>query len=251
MSGPGRPVGISQRIRLEWLDEAAALARERRSSAQVRSALVEMLLDKVSVGGSAPRNNREKTITILARVWCRPLPSLIPLRDAGLQLLDGAAPAGRLAVHWGMTMAVYPFWSAVATQVGRLLRLQDAATAAQINRRVQEQYGERSTVARATRHILRSFVDWGILADTETRGRYVPADVHPLTSPELLAWLAEAALHVRDGEPAPPGDLLQQPGLFPFHASYVPPLALAAASPRLEVVRHGLDSELLVPRSVG
>lgn len=37
-----------------------------------------------------------------------------------------------------MTMAVYPFWNAVATQVGRLFRLQGIATAAQINRRVQE-----------------------------------------------------------------------------------------------------------------
>ena len=249
MSGLTRPVGISQRTRLEWLDEAAALARAKHSWTQVRSALVEMLRDKVSVSGTAVRGNREKTVTILARIWCRTPSSLTPLRDSGLRLLEGATPASRLAVHWGMTMAVYPFWSIVATHVGRLFRLQGTVTAVQISRRVQERHGERTTVARATRRIVRSFVDWGVLADTETRGRYVPGEVHPLTSPELLAWLAEAVLHARDTETAQSEDLLQQPNLFPFRVSYVPPNVLAAASPRLEVVRHGLDSALLVLRT--
>ncbi len=246
--GASRPVRFSQRVRLEWLDEAAHLARAGQNRANARSALVEMLRDKVSVGGNAAGSNREKTVTILTRTWCGPPSRLIPLRDTGLRLLDDAALASRLAVHWGMTMAVYPFWSAVATQAGRLLRLQGVATAAQIRRRVQEQYGERSTVARATRRVLRSFVDWGVLADTTTRGQYTVGEQHPVQAPELVGWLAEAALHARAGHPASPNDLLQQPGLFPFRVSYVPPRSLAAASLRLEVVRHGLDSELVVLR---
>ena len=246
--GASRVVGLSQRVRLEWLDEAARLARAGQNRAEAWSALVEMLRDKVSVGGTAARGNREKTVTILTRTWCGPPSRLIPLRDAGLRLLDGATPASRLAVHWGMTMAAYPFWSVVATQAGRLLRLQGVATAAQIQRRVQEQYGERPTVARATRRVLRSFVDWEVLADTTTRGRYTAGEQHPVQAPELVGWLAEAALHTRAGHPASPNNLLQQPGFFPFRVSYVPPRSLATASPRLEVVRHGLDSELVVLR---
>lgn len=119
-------------------------------------------------------------------------------------------------------MAAYPFWSVVAAQVGRLLRLQGVATAAQINRRVQERYGERPTVARATRRVVRSFVEWGVLDDTATRGRYAPAGPRPVSGPELVIWLSEAALHARAG---------------------------AAASPRLDMVQHGLDSELLVLRT--
>lgn len=155
-------------------------------------------------------------------------------------------PTGRLAVHWGMTMAAYPFWNAVAAQVGRLLRLQGLATAAQVRCRVQEQYGERPTVARATRRVVRSFVDWGVLADTETRGRYVAAEPCPVRAPALVAWLAEAALHVRDGEPAAPVQgLLGQPGLFPFRVSYVAARGLAAESPRLDVAHQGLDTEVV------
>ena len=284
MSGPAsRAVGLSQRLRPEWLDEAAALARAGRDRAQARSALAEMLQEEVSVGGSSSRSNREKTVTILTRIWCGPPSRLLPLRDAGLRLLDGMGLAGamepaevmepaeamesagltepaatteptdamestwRLAVHWGMTMAVYPFWNAVAAQVGRLLRLQGVATAAQVNRRVQEQYGERPTVARATQRVVRSFVDWGVLADTETRGRYVAAEPCPVRAPALVAWLAEAALHVQDGEPAAPvQELLGQPGLFPLRVSYVTARGLAAESPRLDVAQQGLDTEVVM-----
>ena len=280
MSGPAsRTVGLSQRIRLEWLDEAAELARAGRDRAHAWSALAETLQEKVSVGGTSPRSNREKTVTILTRIWCGPPPRLVPLRDAGLRLLDGMGPAeatepsevtepagvteptattepagateptGRLAVHWGMTMAVYPFWNAVAAQVGRLLRLQGIATSAQVHRRVQEQYGERPTVARATQRVVRSFVDWGVLADTKTRGRYVASEPCPVRTPALAAWLAEAALHVRDGEPAAPvQELLGQPGLFPFRVSYVTARGLAAESPRLDVAHQGLDTEVVMLR---
>ena len=317
MSGSAsRAVGLSQRIRLEWLDEAAALARAGRDRAQAWSALAEMLRDKVSMGGTSPRGNREKTVTILTRIWCEPPPRLLPLRNAGLRLLDEigsagavesadvvesaeamepagatepasrsarfarrnrrraptkamepagvtepaatAEPAGAmestecLAVHWGMTMAVYPFWNAVATQVGRLLRLHGVATAAQVRRRVQEQYGERPTVARATRRVVRSFVDWGVLADTETRGRYVAAEPCPVRAPAVVAWLAEAALHVRDGElGAPVQELLDQPGLFPFRVSYVTARGLAGESPRLDVAHQGLDTEVVGLRGAG
>ena len=258
-------VGISQRVRLEWLDHAAELAHAGRSRSQVWDALAEMLRDKVSIGGTGARSNRQKTITILTRIWCNPPTQLVPLRDAGIRLLVGSGPDGhtlgtgegleparqfesatRIAVHWGMTMAVYPFWNAVATQVGRLLRLQGIATAAQINRRVQERYGERPTVARATQRVLRSFVDWGALVDTEVRGRYAPGKAQSVDDPKLIAWLAESALHVRGTQAVPLDDLLRQPGLFPFCLDYVPSHALAAASPRLEVVRHGLDTELLM-----
>lgn len=247
-NGGSRVVGISQRVRLEWLDHAAELAHAGRSRSQVWDAMAEMLRDKVSIGGTGARSNRQKTITILTRIWCNPPTQLVPLRGAGLRFLVGVEPesATRIAVHWGMTMAVYPFWNAVATQVGRLLRLQGIATAAQINRRVQERYGERPTVARATQRILRSFVDWGALADTEVRGRYAPGKAQSVDDPRLIAWLAEAALHVRGTEAVPLDDLLRHPSLFPFCLDYVPPHALATASPRLEVVRHGLDAELLM-----
>jgi len=71
-----------------------------------------------------------------------------------------------------MVTAVYPFWSGVAVQVGRLLRHQGPAAAAHIQRRVREQYGEREPVSRAARRVLRSYLDWGVLQETDTKGIY-------------------------------------------------------------------------------
>ena len=80
-------------------------------------------------------------------------------------------------------MAVYPFWSGVATQVGRLLRLQGSAAAAHVQRRVREQYGERETVSRAARRVLRSYLDWGVLQETGKKGIYSAGSFRPLRIP--------------------------------------------------------------------
>ena len=93
-----------------------------------------------------------------------------------------------------MVSAVYPFWSAVAAQVGCLLRLQGRVSAAQIQRRLREHYGERETVARAARRVLRSFVDWGVVAPTDLKGIYQAGRSLPVDDPGIIAWLLEAAL---------------------------------------------------------
>ncbi len=57
------------------------------------------------------------------KIWVRPPRDLHPLQREGLKLLSHLPRGDHIAVHWGMAMAVYPFWGAVATHVGRLLRL--------------------------------------------------------------------------------------------------------------------------------
>jgi hypothetical protein len=114
----------------------------------------------------------EKTIAILMRIWATTPKELRPLRDDGLKLLQVGSSETRVAVHWGMTMAVYPFWGIVADITGRLLKLQGSATIAQILRRIKEQLGERETVTRAAQRIVRSYVDWRVLSDTSEKGMY-------------------------------------------------------------------------------
>jgi len=47
--------------------------------------------------------------------------------------------------------------------------------AAQAQRRIKEQLGEREAVSRAARRVLRCFVDWGVLQDTSEKGVYQSA----------------------------------------------------------------------------
>ena len=248
MNGRAAQIGFSQRIRLEWLEKTAELLLAGNDSAAVYAALEEMLLDKVSVNSRPERGNRDKTITILMKTWLRVPRSLEALRDDGLNLLRNQDQHGRVAVCWGMATAAYPFWGAVASQTGRLLRLQGVAAAAQVQRRIREGYGDRPTVSRAARRVLRSFVDWSVLKDTATKGVYEQGDQHPIAAAELVAWVVEAILHGGANGAAPMRDLLDHPGLFPFRLMHVAAGRLVSLSPRLDLLRHGLDEDLVMLR---
>lgn len=242
-------VGISQRIRVEWLDATVNLVLAGNGSAAIQECLHRMLAEKLSVGSDAARGSRQKAVTILMKVWRNVPPGLEPLRDAGLKLYPALDADHCHALHWGMTMAAYPFWGTVAAQTGRLLRLQGTARAAQVQRRIRERHGERQTVARATARVLRSYVDWNVLADTETKGVYALGAKREIEKPEVAAWLCEAMLRTRAATVARTNGLL---GHTAFFAYGLPPLTawqLAAQSSRLEASRQALDEEVLMLRS--
>jgi len=246
-------IGFSQRVRLEWLAQTANLVLAGNDKAAINEALQELLKDKVSVGGLSKGSNRNKTISILRKVWVTTPEELIPLRNDGLSFLSTQSSSLTphhlsIAIHWGMVMAVYPFWSCVATQTGRLLRLQGSAAAAHVQRRVREQYGERETVSRAARRVLRSYLDWGVLQENGAKGIYSAGATLAIDDSRLIAWLAEASLHARANGSAPLKDLIDSPSFFPFRIKPVRAENLVAASSRLDLLRHGLDDDLIMLR---
>jgi hypothetical protein len=194
------------------------------------------------------RGSIDKTITVLMRVWLRTPAALTPLRIEGLELLQRLPQGEHTAVHWGMMMAVYPFWARVAAQVGRLLRLQGTASIAQVQRRIREHYGERETVSRRVRYALRSYVEWGVLSETATKGIYSTAAVIALDDPKLTAWLVEASLRAAGTDSAPLKELLDNPSLFPFRMKPMSGSSLVVSSSQLEILRHGIDEELVILR---
>ncbi len=248
MTRPANQIGFSQRVRLEWLEQTTNLILAGNDKAAVNDALQELLKDKVSVGGHAVRGNREKIITILLKTWLTVPGELESLRIEGLELLKSVPRSDRLAIHWGMVMAVYPFWSGVAVQVGRLLRLQGSVVAAHVQRRVREQYGERETVSRAARRVLRSYLDWDVLQETGKKGVYTAGMTLPINDSQLIVWLVEASLLSRANGSAPLKDLIDNPCFFPFRITPIHAARLVAASSSLDVLRHGLDEDLVMLR---
>ena len=61
-------------------------------------------------------------------------------------------------------------------------------------------------------------------------------------------WLAEALLHAHSNDSVALKTLFESTSLFPFHLDPVTADRLAAASGRLDVLRHGLDQELIMLR---
>ena len=140
-----------------------------------------------------------------------------------------------------------PFWSAVAKAVGRLLNLQETLTSNQVYRRLAETYGDREVVYRATRTVLRSFVDWEVLKEHNTKGIYASVMPIPINDTRVAAWLVEAYLLSIKERGANPKVIYGSPVFFPF------PIANESASigqlnNRVELLQHGLDENFVVLR---
>src|SRR5262249_30283148 len=139
--------------------------------------------------GEGSRNAREKVLTVLLCTWAIVPPDLVSFRDDGLAMFDHVASSGTVALHWGMLLAAYPFFGAVAATAGSLLRLQGRFSAGQLQRRMRERYGERETVVRASRRVLQSMADWGALDDTGEHGVYTNRPRRAVIDASLGPWL--------------------------------------------------------------
>ncbi len=248
MSNRINQIGLDRAVRLKWLDQTATMVLAGNDIASIKLALQDDLKDSFRSVDTTVRGSIDKTITILTKVWLKPPAVLEQLRLEGLDLLTNLSRADRLTVHWGMVMAVYPFWASVAAQVGRLFRLQGSASAAHVQRRLREQYGERETVSRRARYVLRSYVDWGVLRVAGTVGIYSACPTLAIDDSRLIAWLVEASLHARSNGTAPLKDVIGSPSLFPFRLKRIAPDQLATTSSRLDFLRHDLDNELVMLR---
>jgi hypothetical protein len=154
------------------------------------------------------------------KIWANIPDELRSFHREGLDLIATLPPQEHLAVQWCMTMSVYPFWAGVSNHVGRLLRLQGTVVANQVQRRLREQYGDRETVSRRVRYVLRSFVDWEVLRETAEKGIYSTGDVLPIHNVKLIAWMTEAVVRSREGGSATMKDLLTGPSIFPFQLDH-------------------------------
>ncbi len=248
MNGRKAQIGFSQRIRLEWFEKTANLVMAGNTKTSINEILQDLLKDNLSGGKPGVRGSREKTITILMKIWLTVPSELEALRNEGLRILQGLPRKDRIVVHWGMALAAYPFWGAVAAHTGRLLRLQGTTAAAHVQRRIKEQYGERETASRAARRVLRSFIDWGVLNETQDKGVYAQGNQYSIQDPKLIAWLVEASLHARMNGSAAIKELLDNTSLFPFHLAHISAEYLVSSSPRLDLLRHGLDEDLVMLR---
>lgn len=243
-------IGIDRIVRLEWLERAAQLAEADNHSNTVKQTLLEILAISFPTSDPSVRGSLAKTVTILMNVWLSGPKELDGLRKAGLELLRAESGQDRLVVHWAMLMATYPFWGAVAGQTGRLLRLQETITAEQVQRRICEQYGERESVFRRVRYVLRSFIAWGVLQETEIKGRYRQGLTLSIEDPQLIAYLIEAVLHAKSNASTRLTDMLESTSLFPFRLGRITAESLLITSPRLECLRHNMSDELVMLKSL-
>jgi hypothetical protein len=239
-------IGIKQAIRFEWMQKTANFLLAGLDVKTIRQELHEFLADRKGNGSKGNRSDQTRTFVVnnLMNIWVSPDPELIAFRNASLAFLQ-ENPSMALAVHWGMISAVYPFWFNVARQTGRLLALQDQVTQTQIINRLKEHYGDRQTVIRYAQYVIRSFVAWGILKDSEAKGCYEKAAPMSIAEPNLAILMFESTLLAIPEAKGALGLLLSNPAFFPFQLPVMTGDFISQHSDRIEVIRYGLDDELL------
>ncbi|MFC2167766.1 hypothetical protein ACFLRW_02190 [Acidobacteriota bacterium] len=246
MSNRFNQIGLDRLVRLEWLEKTTSYVIAGLESNDIRNILKNDLIPFFRSNNPNVRGSIDKTVTILLKVWLRVPTELENLRLKGLELIKQNPQQSHIVNHWGMLMATYPFWSAVAVQVGRLLKLQGDVKGSLIQRRIREQYGERETVSRRVRYILRSFLDWGVLHETDIKGEYRTGFSTDVDEIQLVAWLIEASLHSRSSGSASLMDLLESPCFFPFKIKHLLSGSFLSSSSSIEIIRHGLDKEMVI-----
>ena len=246
MSNRHEAIGIKQAIRLEWMQKASNLMLVGLEAKTIRQELHEFLADRKGNGVEGERSDQTRTFVVnnLMKIWVTPDLELISFRDASLEFLR-EHPSMALAVHWGMISAAYPFWFNVARQTGRLLALQGQVTQTQIINRLKEQYGDRQTVSRYARFVIRSFVAWKALKDSEAKGCYEIFSQVSIANPNLVILMFESALLTTLEAKGALGMLLNNPAFFPFQFPVITGDFISQRSDRIDVVRYGLDDELL------
>jgi hypothetical protein len=240
-------IGIKQVVRLEWYDYALDMLLDGQLPKEIRLQLDEFIRERLQSGGYGERGEQTytKAVTQVMKCWVSPDYELISFRNCAMTLARSTAKELRSALHWTVTVAAYPFWYRVATQVGRLLNLQDSITQSQIRLRCFEAMGERSTVERSARRVIRSFVAWELLQDIETKGCYEKTAPAKVTDPNLAILMIEAALLAMPDAKGALGLLLNNPAFFPFELPVLSGDFIAQRSDRVEVNRYGMDDELL------
>jgi hypothetical protein len=233
-------IGFDRRLRQEWLD---AIASKRTAGATVPE--LRKYGHKLLRGECPGDEARGKTLTVLFHLWVDVPAIAVALRDGAGKLLADLDPKHRIALHWGLGLATYPFFRDTADATGRLLALQDSVSLAQIQRRLAERWGQRSTAERAAQRIVRSWIDWGVLRESKQRGTYIASKPIDLAGP-LASWMVEAMLVGADAESQAVAHARKAPQLFPFDLK-VSAHELRRA-PRLVVHRQGVDEDVVMLR---
>lgn len=242
-------IGIKQAIRYEWMQKTTNLLLAGLAAEEIRAELHTYLEDRMGSGvrGNRSPEARSFAVTILMNTWVTPDPVLTGLRDSALVQVRSQG-SDELAAHWAMICAAYPFWYNVARQTGRLLALQDQITMKQVIARSVEQYGDRQTVSRNAQFVVRSYAGWQVLQESDTTGYYKRVEKQPVQSQATIRVLLESALHAMPEGKETLSVLLSNPAFFPFSLPVISGDSLSQGSDRLEVVRYGLDAELLMLR---
>ncbi|MFC1584564.1 hypothetical protein ACFL5V_03340 [Fibrobacterota bacterium] len=227
-------IGFDRALNLQWLNAAADIARK-----NIRESEKIALIDEMLSGTPLGKEARRKSRTVLASIWVRKNDEQASFHKSSIHLLEKTGINDRIILHWGRCIATYPFFGFVATQCGRLQKLQDDMTIHEIKRRVVEKYGDTERVIRSIRQTIQTFKLWGILKQ-EGSNEYTAEQKRKINSKEISAWLLQSFFYYQSTQTASFDELTHHPVFFPFALAEVNPKRISLLNEQLDFIQNGI-----------
>lgn len=203
-------VGFDRFIALEWSEFALELAAHPSMRKQDQVNELKTYLSNYLDGNDAIR----KTANVLTRLWLDTNMVFSELRDKAILIHKKGNDLDKVALHWGMSLAVFPLFKDTAVQVGRLCSIQGSFQRNEIHGRLLESYGNLGTLPRSVNRILQSMQNWHTLQKTATKA-YTKKHIR-ITDAEIELWLIEATINSSTHQRILFNDLFRLPELFPY-----------------------------------
>lgn len=231
-------IGFDRYVDIEWCRSALDAATTQSSIDVVRDQVATMLPGTES---------QRKTLDVLKRLSTKPFDHLADFIYRGIAIYRRRGQDVVLSLIWGASIASYPFFGKTSETIGRLLTLQGDCSIKELQRRMSEQYGDRSGVERAVARVIQSQESWQALTRDQTAKRVLKLQAVVIDDDELTAWLIEAALRYA-GKPVSVPSLHSLPVLFPFNLTR--PLAYVVSNtPSLDIRSEGPSNQYVALRS--
>lgn len=203
-------VGLSQNIRLAWLNKALQLSMEEPDEAAIKEKINEYLSFEIKSA-----INIRKSREILLKLWYYENSQTDSIRQQAKECYR-INPANAIPLHWGMLLMEYPVFGDVSRLISKMTEFGDPFTPAQLRQKVFDAWGERSTLYYSVDKILATMRNLGVLQTEKGKYSVAPLDI---TCAEVASVLLQAVMQENGTGYVAYSEINSIAELFPFRYS--------------------------------
>jgi len=204
-----RTIGLSQKLRLAWLNKAVELLNEDLSEKDYRDKLTEYLSYEIE----SPTILR-KTSRNLMLVWFyHEIDSVSRLRPSAIDLIK-KYPEYAPVIHWCMLMLTFPVFHDLCHIMGRMLEFSDTITLRQLKQKLYDDWGERQTLHYSTSKIICTMKDLNAVEVTKPGNYHVI--IHSISEDNVTRFMLKSAMLSGNTDYYKINELASLEVLFPF-----------------------------------
>ena len=180
-------LGVGQNIKRAWLDATLDMVIAQTAPEETRKRLFAIVSGSETKDGLRGKESAKKVLSMLSAWFAPKEQCLAVFAGQMLKIAQQCFREERVALHWAILSATYPFFMEVSLVAGRLFGMQGSIFRQQIQRRLEEMRGASSTNGRNLEYALWILCDLGLLRRGDAKGEYLKCDPLPIVNRSLVS----------------------------------------------------------------